>query len=260
MIDWSHLLNTQKYHPFELFLFGGGCYMWVFVYAIYIKKIVKLKYIEMPVFAACGNIGWEFVWSFLLKPDPDMGSLILWCYRIWFFFDLFIFYSVLRYGAEQVMTTPIRKHFRPLAVVTAVGWGSVFYAMKRSGLDTHIGANSAFVLNFVISLLYIFLFLQQLQRRQVHQMSYAVAWLKMIGTGMNTIFMNIHPEYSGDYFLRLFAIMTTVLDCSYIFLLWRYRRLEALSTERPDLTSRQGWRALPTALSLRAGHLFRSLL
>src|SRR5947209_5695198 len=112
MIDWSHLLNTQKYHPFELFLFGGGCYMWVFVYAIYIKKIVKLKYIEMPVFAACGNIGWEFVWSFLLAPDPDMGALILWCYRIWFFFDLFIFYNILRYGAEQVMTTPIRKHFR----------------------------------------------------------------------------------------------------------------------------------------------------
>lgn len=216
MIDWSRLVNLQEYTPFELILFGGGCYLWVVVYAIYVKQIRHDRFIEMPVFAACGNIGWEFVWGFLAV--TDMGPLLQWCYRIWFFFDLFIFASVLRYGGGQVLTPAVRRHFRPLAVFTAIAWAAAFYAMIRSGLDTPIGANSAYILNLGISVLYIFVLLQH---RSPERFSTAVAWLKMIGTGMNTVFMNIHPPYADNYFLRFISILTTTLDCVYIYLLWR---------------------------------------
>ena len=224
MIDWSKLVNLQLYTPFELFLFGGGCYLWVLVYAIYVKDIRKMQFIEMPVFAACGNIGWEFVWGFLAV--TNMGPLLQWCYRIWFFFDLFIFASVLRYGGQQVMTPAIRKHFRPLAVFTAVAWGASFFAMIKTGLDTPIGANSAYILNLTISVLYIFVFLQQ---TDISRLSMPVAWFKMIGTGMNTVFMNIYPLYADFYFLRFISILTTVLDCVYIYLLWRARSASSVA-------------------------------
>jgi len=224
MIDWNKLVNLQKYTPLELILFGGGCYLWVLIYWIYVKDARKKQFIEMPVFAACGNIGWEFVWGFLAI--TDMGPLFQWCYRIWFFFDLFIFASVLRYGGKQVMTPAIRNNFRPLAIFAAVAWGASFFAMVKTGLDTPIGANSAYILNLAISVLYIFLFLQQ---ADVSQLSMSVAWLRMIGTGMNTVFMNIHPLYEDFYFLRFISILTTALDCAYIFLLWRARSASSVA-------------------------------
>lgn len=218
MIDWSRLVNLQEYTPLELFLFGGGCYLWVLVYGIYVKEIHRQRFVEMPVFAACGNIGWEFVWGFLAV--TNMGPLLQWCYRIWFFFDLVIFASVLRYGAQQVLTPAIRKGFRPLAVFTALAWGAAFFTLIRAGLDTPIGANSAYILNLTISVLYLFLLLQQ---TDVGRLSLPVAWLKMIGTGMNTVFMNIYAGYADNYFLRFLAILTTALDCVYLYLLWRAR-------------------------------------
>lgn len=216
MMDCSNVV-LQTYKPIEWALFGGGCYLWVLVYAIYVWEIRRKRFVEMPVFAACGNIGWEFVWGFLAC--TDMGPLLQWCYRIWFFFDLFIFWSVLRYGGQQVMTPAIRKSFRPLAVVTALVWGASFFAMIQANLDTPIGANSAYILNLTISVLYIFLLLQS----DASRFSMPVAWLKMIGTGMNTVFMNIYAGYADNYFLRFLAILTTTLDCVYIYLLWRAR-------------------------------------
>ena len=99
------LLNLKDYTPFELFLFVGGCLLWVVVYVIYIINGKKYKFIEMPVFAASGNIGWEFTWSWLHR--TDMGLLLVWTYRAWFFLDVFIFSDVLRHGRKQVTTPAI---------------------------------------------------------------------------------------------------------------------------------------------------------
>ena len=82
-------LNVAEYSPLELFLFAGGCFLWVIVYMILARNIVRKKYFEVPVFAACADVGWEFCWSFLAK--TDMGSLLETTYRIWFGFDVFLF-------------------------------------------------------------------------------------------------------------------------------------------------------------------------
>lgn len=222
MIDWSKLVNLQDYTPFELLLFAGGCYLWVVVYMLYIRSILKKKFIEAPIFAVCGNIGWEFAWSFLLR--TDMGPLLVWCYRFWFFFDLFIFWGVLTYGWEQVRTEAFRKVLKPLLIAIAIFHGAAFYTMAKSGLDTSIGANSAFLLNFALSVLYIFVLFQQRELGNLDRVSWLIAWLKMLGTGTNTVFMNIHPAYAENHFLHLMSIATTTVDCVYIYLVWRLKR------------------------------------
>jgi hypothetical protein len=218
----SQLVNLQDYTPLELSLFASGCYLWVVVYALYIRSIVKGRFIEAPIFAVCGNIGWEFAWSFLLR--TDMGPLLVWCYRIWFFFDLFIFWGVLTYGWKQVRTEAFRHVLKPLLMALAVFHGAAFYTMARSGLDTSIGANSAFLLNFALSVLYVFVLFQHRELGNLGRVSWLIAWLKMLGTGTNTVFMNIHPAYAGNHFLHLLSIATTTVDCAYIYLLWKLQR------------------------------------
>lgn len=222
MIDWGKLVNLVDYTPFELLLFAGGCYLWVVVYMLYIRSILKKKFIEAPIFAVCGNIGWEFAWSFLLR--TDMGPLLVWCYRFWFFFDLFIFWGVLTYGWEQVRTEAFRKVLKPVLIVIAIFHGAAFYTMAKSGLDTSIGANSAFLLNFALSVLYIFVLFQQRELGNLGRVSWLIAWLKMVGTGTNTVFMNIHPAYAENHFLHLLSIATTTVDCVYIYLVWKLQR------------------------------------
>ncbi len=222
MINWNALVNLRDYTPFELLLFAGGCYLWVVVYLLYIRSIIKDRFIEAPVFAVCGNIGWEFAWSFTLR--TDMGPLLVWCYRIWFFFDLIIFWGVLMYGWKQVRTEAFRPHLKPILIAVAVFHGAAFYTMAKSGLDTSIGANSAFLLNFALSVLYVFVLFQQRELGNLARVSLLIAWLKMLGTGTNTVFMNIHPAYADNQFLHLLSIATTTVDCAYIYLVWKLQR------------------------------------
>lgn len=219
MIDWRHWVNLELYTPVELFWFAGGCFLWAVVYGIYIKNILKYKYIEMPVFAACGNIGWEFSWSFVAA--TNMGLLLQRCYQIWFFLDCFIFFSVLRYGWKQLATPQLRRYYVPLCLFTAVCWSVAVALMHTSGLDTPIGANSAYIAQLGISALYIILIVRQ---TSLKNFSFTVAWMRTLGTGMNTVFMNIYAGYTDNYFLRFIAILATTLDCSCVVIFLRKRR------------------------------------
>jgi hypothetical protein len=216
-IDWSHWFNLVEYTPFELFLFAGGCSLWVAVYGIFIKNIFKKKYIEMPVFAGCADIGWEFTWSFLAA--TNMGLLLEKTYQVWFITDVFIFGGLLAYGWKQFDNPRLRSFYVPACIFTTVAWVAGVYSMHVSGLDTPIGATSAYLDQLCISFLYIPLLLRQ---KSLENFSFAAAWLRTIGTGMNTVFMNIH--FTDNYFLRFIAILATALDCTYVYLFWKMRR------------------------------------
>lgn len=217
----EQLVNLKDYTPLELLLFAGGCYVWVVVYIIYMKNIHQQKCIGMPVFAAAGNVAWEFVWGWI-PPYTDMGPLLVWAYRIWFIFDLYIFYGVVRYGADQVINPAIKQYFRPLIVITAIGWGIIIYFFKKEGFDTPIGANSAYIAQMFISVLYVLLLLRH---PKYVWFSAPVAWLKMIGTGTNTIFMLMHYD---SHFLHTLAVMSLIVDNVYIYLFYRARANNAI--------------------------------
>ena len=55
------LINTQDYPISGLVFNGVGCLFWVVAYAVLVWEIVKRKFVEMPAYIACANIGWEFV-------------------------------------------------------------------------------------------------------------------------------------------------------------------------------------------------------
>ena len=215
-------LNTTDYTTLELVLFLIGCYAWVIIYAVYIRNIRKYKFIEMPVFAGAGNIAWEFLWSFFFR--PDLGLAFVWAYRGWFILDLYIFYSILKDGDKQVFIPTLKKYYLPVMIFVTLSWIAIFYFFTKEGYDTSIGANSAFSLNLLISGLYILLFFKV---PSADPMSYFVAWLKMIATFTNTIFLFLH--YPDNHFVQTIGVLMFILDNAYIYLLTQHRRKRALA-------------------------------
>ena len=133
-------------------------------YVIYIRNIIKFKYVEMPVFAGCCDVAWEFVWSFFAT--NNMGMLFQAANYVWFFLDAgFIFtYGVLFFGAKQFTLpqltkravlradVPVHRHRLP-ALVT--------WFLHCQHLDNAVGGRSAYLIQLSISFLYIPLMLRQ---------------------------------------------------------------------------------------------------
>jgi hypothetical protein len=212
------LVNTRDYTTLELLLFAVGCYMWVIVYILYIKEIRKGKCIGMPVFAACSNFAWEIVWG-IIPWTTDMGPLLVWAYRAWFLLDLYIIAGVLRYGSVQIVTPALVKWFKPMVVATVAGMTLLYYFFKMEHYDTPIGATSAYIAQMFISVLYLILLL----RRQEHVwQSLPISWLRMAGTGLNTVFLFLH--YPSMHFLQSLGVMALIIDNVYIYLFIKGRR------------------------------------
>lgn len=207
----NYWINTESYTPAQLIWNGIGCLFWVVTYAALVKEIRVRQFVEMPFFIAAGNIAWEFVWSFFYHPDT--GRLYSLSYQGAFALDVFIFYNVLKYGSKQVDIPEIKKHFKWIAIGLLVMWVPLNYFYVDQGLDTAIGANSGYILNIIISLLYPMLLL----RSNPANFSKTVAWCKFIGTGCITVSMFL--IYPTNYFVQTLGAVCFVLDLFYSILL-----------------------------------------
>jgi len=207
-------INTIDYTYLELFLFAGGCLLWVVAYALLIRNARKYQIAEMPVIAACSNFAWEILWSIPFK--TDMGYFLVWTYRAWLILDCYIIYAVLQYGHKIVVTPFIKKHFKPIAISTIFAFLILYYFFIQQGYGEPIGANTAYIAQLFISAGYL---IAILNLRDLTGFSQAIAYLRTIGTCMNTVFMLIH--YPHNHFLYTMGILAFVLDSSYIYIYQR---------------------------------------
>jgi len=211
-------INLKDYTAPELIIFGAGCFLWVVVYYFTIRNILRKQFIEIPLVAVCGNIAWEFLWSWFFV--INMGSLFQWGYRIWFFMDCFIVYNLFRYGFKQISIPELKARSKQIILFCIACWLVIFYFYIKNYDEpiSKVGAYSGFILNIVISGLYIPEFLR-LQDKSVF--SLPVAWMKGIGTGLISVFCFMHFT---DWFLLSMCIVTAVLDATYIYMFINYSR------------------------------------
>jgi len=208
------LINFEGYPIIGLIFNGAGCLFWVVAYAVLVWEIRKKKFVEMPAYVAGCNIGWEFVWSFFYHPNT--GLLYSLSYQAAFFLDCFIFYSILRYGTKQPMNEGARKHFVFFCLVNLLFWILFSYSYRHEGYDTEIGANSGYIINVILSLQCLFMLFQT---RETANFSMLLAWSRMLGTGLITVSMFIF--YPQSFFVQLLGVACLVLDCTFIYVLWR---------------------------------------
>lgn len=209
--DW---LNTDLYTPIQLFFYLGGFLLWGIGYVLVIRRIFRSKFVEVPVFAVCGNITWEFLWGFYF--ESNMGLLLVWFYRLGALIDVGILVSVFLYGRKQLISEPVKRHFVPMVVFSLVMWTLLYLAFQKTGYDLPLGSNSAYLVNLVMSILYILLLLNL---EDPYLLSKAIGWLKGVGTGMVTVF--VFMVYPDNLFVQVISVIVGVLDAIYMVLLYR---------------------------------------
>lgn len=216
----NKLFNLVDYTPAELMVFNIGCALWAVIYIIYIRNHRRTGFLEMPDIAAASNFAWEFLWAFLFV--ANMGLLINWLYKAWFVLDIYIFWVVVKDGREQVAKPQFYRHYRQLIILILIAWGLGYYFFTQEGYDTVTGLTSGLIANLAISAMYPFM---MLARKDFSSVSHSVAWLKMIGTGLITLFTFMH--FQEAYFIKTMGIVVLVLDLYYIYLYYQRRRVES---------------------------------
>lgn len=202
------IINLQDYTLTEVLLFGVGCLCWVVVYLIVIRNIRKHKFVEIPAIAICANFAWESLWSWVYT--TNMGELFEWGYAVWFVLDVYIIYSLFRYGHKQIINDQLRETFVPYTIFTIVCWfAALYFFIPEYG--NPMGATSGYILNVMMSALYIMLFLN---RDSTEGFSFAVGIFKGLGTALITVFCFL--RWSDNHFLLVLCVATFVLDLLYV--------------------------------------------
>jgi hypothetical protein len=214
-------INWQDYTALEFFFYGLGCLLWVFAYAIYIRNIFTLRYVEMPVFAGCCDVAWEFVWSFLAQ--NDMGMLFQAANYVWFFLDATIIFSfgVLFLGAKQLTIPQLqpRHIFIPMCLFIAVMAGAATYYLHAQGLDNSVGGRAAYIIQLSISFLYIPLMLRQ---PTLEYFSFNANWMRAVGSALVVVFFFLH--FPSDTFLLTIGTAAAIVDAAFLYLFVQRRR------------------------------------
>lgn len=215
-------INTKDYTFWQLFFYGLGCFLWVIAYVIYIRNIRRLKYIEMPVFAGCCDVGWEFTWSFLTA--TNLGLLLQGANVVWFLLDFgYIFtFGILRYGWKQITTPQLRQRsfFLPACILIAIFAAAATYYLQAQGLDNEVGGRSAFLIQLCISFLYVTLML----RTDLSCFSYTASWCRSLGSALVVVFFFL--RYPDDHFLQLIGTTSAIVDGTFLYLFAKRRRQE----------------------------------
>ncbi|MBC8085864.1 MAG: hypothetical protein H7Z40_01255 [Phycisphaerae bacterium] len=203
--------NTTDFTVPQLVLFAAGCIGWVVAYIGTAITIYRRKVVEIPAGAVAANVAWEFVWGFIF--GSTMGRVFTWGYALWCLQDVYITYSTFKYGHKQIANPHLRRWFKPAMAFGIVAWGVAIYFFVYDHYDNGYGAITGYILNVMMSALYILLLLQGNAR----DFSPLVGWSKMIGTGLLSVFGYIVNRH--NLFLMSLCAITLFLDLVYVALL-----------------------------------------
>jgi hypothetical protein len=209
---------TFDWQMFGVVVTVTGDLLWLLAYILTIRVGFKDKAFGIPMLAICFNFSWEFIYVVL---EPSQNSLKYYLDLSWLLADSIIVYQLARYGKKLQPVPQMRKHFYAALVVTMAFCflGQLAYHRQFLGVDPY-GYQSAYNINLMMSILFIFLFFD---RQDLRGLSYGAAWAKMLGTGVLSLGTFIYLIHKGDagrqpYMEFLFASIF-VCDVFYIYLL-----------------------------------------
>ncbi|ATB32897.1 hypothetical protein [Melittangium boletus] len=197
-----------------------GSFLWVVAYALIVRQCHQQKTYGIPMVAICLNMGWEVLTAWVL---PNPVEVWLWLERAWSILDLFILGQLLRYGRAEQKFPETRQYFYPLIGLTLVLSFCGQYSFIKMYQD-NMGFMDAFMINLVMSILFVGLYYERRETRQ--GLSVPVAWLKMLGslgTGIQSqvVVRSIDHMHQGVPFLTFLSLSILLFDCAYIYLLMK---------------------------------------
>lgn len=199
----------------SLFLKLGSGLLWTLAYILILRRGWKDKTYGMPLAALAANLGWEFIFSFVLPHKPPQLQVNI----VWFCFDLGILWQTCRFGKwEQRHPWVRRNFFAILAASLLCGFLAVYTTtLEFSDRD---GMYAAFGQNLMMSILFVAMLLS---RDDPRGQSMWIALAKMTGTVLPSILF--HLKYPGSPLLDFLYVATFLADLLYCTLL--YSKLRA---------------------------------
>jgi hypothetical protein len=194
-----------------------GDLLWLLAYILTIRVGFKEKSFGIPMLSICFNFSWEFIYTLL---EPPQNSLNYYLKLSWLLADSVIVYQLVRYGKQWQPVPQMKKHFYAAFVITMAFCFVGQLAYHRQYLQLDPGPTSAYDINLIMSILFIFLFFD---RKGMRGLSYGAAWAKMLGTGvlsLGTFIYWIHlGEAAHEPYMEFLFISIFLCDIFYIYLL-----------------------------------------
>jgi len=227
---------TPELRVIGVIMFGA----WALAYYQILRAGFRDKTYGLPLACIFLDISWEYMFAF--NRVAPLETSISWGNRLWFVADCVIVAQVFMYGRNAQSHPWVKANFYAIAVIGLAASFVGLYLFETYFLDIY-GVASSFMINFVLSLLFIQLLLS---RPDLKGLAYGAAWTKMIGSVAGAAFcylwwpmqfkagVLIRPPYLHEppnyYFLYFLYGSIFVVDLTYIYL---YRqRLMALRAAR----------------------------
>ncbi|NLR92701.1 transmembrane-type terpene cyclase [Flammeovirga agarivorans] len=210
MEQTTEWINLTDYTVTQQVLFFLDAIFWAVTYILVIYNAKKYKFFGIPAEAAVANIAWEFMFSFVYT--TELGQLFVWGIRLWWITDVIMIIYFHKYGAKQVRVPLIKKYFNTTSVIGFVFWCLIIYGWVEQYGDP-IGAGTGYVLNIIMSTLFIFLILAHPEEKALNL---SIALWK----GFGTVFVGV-GIFLGDTaspFVVIIAAITFALDMFYAWL------------------------------------------
>ncbi|PWJ43148.1 transmembrane-type terpene cyclase [Sediminitomix flava] len=211
-------INLTDYTVNQQILFLVDAICWMVAYGLAARNVIKYKFLEIPLAALVANFAWELVYSFALV--TELGLWAVWGIRAWFLMDVFLLYALFKYGRKQVKNPYVLRYFNVIIIGGIIAWSGIIYLFHEEFGDP-IGGITGYILNIMMSFLYIMLFFNHPQQKAL---SLGVAVWKMIGTAVIGV-----AVWIGDVpqpFVIWLAVITFILDLIYTFLLMNRKKFQ----------------------------------
>ena len=206
--------NTEAYTPLQIGMFTVGALLWVLVYVVTIRGLIRYKELAIPVIAVTLNIGCEITTAVFFV--PDMGLALVLAYWAWLVLDVFIVIGLFRYGHKQIYSPYLTKRFVRLMAL----WIPLMFFVQYSFIleyDLPMAPLDSFMINLVMSAAFISLFFVPKQAAN----SIVIGWGKFLGTGI--IGVMFFTKYPDNLALTSLYVACALLDIYYLYLVYRVK-------------------------------------
>lgn len=210
-----------------------GSLLWTVTYLLIVRAGFKHKTYGIPMVALALNITWEFIFAADCPGMPTSGGVSIcpstnamgkFISYSWFFIDLLLLYTLLRWGRKEQGDTFTRKYFYaivPGLLVLALAW--------HYGFLTFYGDVGGMEDAWVIDLIMGFLFVHMaIYRKSTEGLPISAAWTKFGGNALTAVglLMNDPFPFPGhDTYLFMYYLFAAVfvVDVLYIWMLYERR-------------------------------------
>jgi hypothetical protein len=193
---------------------GSGVF-WTVVYLLIIRLSYKEQTYGIPIAALCANVSWEFIFSFIYPHEPPQ----IYINRIWFIFDVIIFYETVRFGKRVFAPSNL---FYPALISGLVLAFALILGITQEFTDRD-GKYAAFGQNLMMSVLFIAMLVR---RPGVSGQSIYIAFFKLLGTLLPSVLFYL--RFPRSFLLNSLYCAIFLFDLAYLVMLYRRHRDLAL--------------------------------